>query len=573
MFSPKFEFSGTFSLYKPSEYESNHYVEIYLGTSNKLDKKHNDVYHKEISISDTNNINHEFIFYNKIENDSAICIDLFATVVNHCMKKTIVRIATATIFIKDIKLHTFKLYHHAANIHKADFIIEKFTDINHLMTTSTTDRSMESIESMIDHDLSETKLNIKGCDNFMNSIRLPPFMTRTKPIIGVSFFDFNNLSFDDNIISEWLNNACHRHNIKIDNFISMTNNDNDKHLVGEILSTVCTIYSNSCTYVGDFVWDGKIKKITESFENIGVTLSGDCEDLTYGILQVYNYIHNRTMNRWKKSNVDALTDVSRRYTCVATLGEVTQPSVNHIHQQSKQAHMWCMLIPKNYLNTHTIDNQLVPLLLEGTARVDPNISSKKSEIFKNIHINPPFQQLFHQQDMTFYKKIAHLYESQPLNGDKYRTMGYSVVSEKSIDKNEKAIYGIDMSKFISGNYRIWQHPKLNENVDKISKQILDYEHPSISINVKQIVQQTKQNDSIKYMDLLKLNLDEIKILNYTKGRKTIHECFFISIKKLSQQSIEKFIGSIKLAEIKVIDYSIHQEYNNILCIKLESYDE
>lgn len=559
--------SGHIELKNESDHETNHKIHIFVATPISYDKESNGVF--EHSIND-GPFKHTIHFTKAIAEETAICIDLFATVSNFRGAPAYTRIATATIPIRSLEeTQTIKMLHIIANVHKADVSLDTPCDMSKLDKVSISS-SMEPDESELviaEAIHADRKLTIKtvhGYDNFINRIRMVPFQTRTMAIPGPAYWDMKSLDVKDSALNQWLEDACHRHSITVADFSRLVANKGSSEgadgVVGAVLGTVCTLYPNTCTYVGDFVWDGKQKRNLDSYESIGTTGSGDCEDLAHGILQIFNAISNRNLNRFTYGPLDALTDVSHRYICVATLGEARKASLDNVFTSGQCAHMWAMLLPRHAIDQHIhVNDNDTCLMLEGTARVHPNISKSSPYTFAEIDVPEPFTRMNYVADMTFYNRVAHIYPSTPVNGT--RTFGYTVVSSKPIKKNALASYGVTMENMYSGNYSLWEHTKFNKATRKAIKKVMSFEHPQLHI----LKHHEPQCEHLKYL-----------INNLTKaspkiGPKTETDMFFVDSKLLSRAACDKFIRCISNSGINITHVSTRTEFNNVLCIKITGY--
>lgn len=561
----EFPFTCEISPYKTNKHEVDHFVHIFLGTYDKYDLLHNDIFvHR---LEDGNVIKHDFQFFNSIDPESSICIDLYATTKNYRDTPVIKRIGTLTLPLRQVDGSVQKMMHNASGTHKADVTISSklaFDNVRKFMIGAPIDidKTHRLIEDSIKNDLKETNKHIVGYNSFMKHIRLPPFQSRTIPLPGVSFWDLKSFDFDDDVLSQWLTSVLFRYNISLDEFSDLS----DDKIAGQILGSVCSLYANSCTYVSDFIWNGDSQKVIESYESIAETNSGDCEDLSAAIMVVFNKINQRQIKRQINGPLDKLTDISHKYVCVASLAEVTKPSVTHNASEGQQAHMFSMLLPANHMKIHSVEHDIQPLVLEGTARVHPNIDMMIPKSFRSFMVYEPFRRLNYIKSMDFYKRIAHVYPSKPVNNQ--RTYGYSICNETS--KGGKGVYGVRMTDFAAGNYRLWSHPEVTSETQIAVDRVMTFEHPSVALKTTKL-NKHDEREVVDETDYFKFKLDKL-VKPRTTGRRLIHDVFFVSIHDLSQRVVDRFVSSLIDSEIKLVEYSFNLEYGNVICVKLVTYD-
>lgn len=571
MFSSIFDIniSGNVKLHNESPNETNHVLRIFAGTTVEYDRKSNGVFQHDLKDGD---FKHSIHFTKALAGESAICFDLFATCSNYKGIPSCKRLATATIPVHAIEeKQTIKMLQLAAGrLHKADLSLDILCDMSRI--------DKVSISSSADHeeitrvlkkacfdDRQLTIKNVKGYDSFINRIRMVPWQTRTIAVPGPAYWDMKSLEITDSVLLQWLGDACHRSSTTVADFSKMVSEGAEGAsgtFVGSILGSVCTIYPNTCTYVGDFVWDGGVKMNFDSYESIGTTNTGDCEDLTHGILQIFNAINNRIINRFSYGPLDALTAVAHRYTCVATLGEATKGSADDVFESQKCAHMWATLLPRHAMNkhAHTIDNDTC-LLLEGTARVDPNINKIKSGLFADkMNETKLFSSMNFVTNMYFYTRVAHLYPSIPIG--KSRTFGYSVVSPTPIAKNTLAKFGVTMEDLYHGRYSLWQHDEFDKPTIEAIEKVMAHEYPVIHM----INTHETECENAKYL-IENLN----RYVQDPLDNKIESELYFINNTDLSRAACDNFINNVAQSGIHLTKVTSRVEFNNILCIRLSGY--
>lgn len=555
--------SGNITLQNESAHETDHKIHIFVGTSVDYDKHSNGVFQHNLVDGTFNHVLH---FTKAVEQGTAICVDLFATTSNFRGASACKRIATATIPIHSLQSsQTIPMLQNVIGVHKADMSLDTSCDLPKLDKVSIAS-SMEPdntelvLAEAVHEDRQKTIYTVRGYSQFINRIRMVPFQTRTVCVPGTAFWDMKTLDITDSALMQWLEDACHRHSTTVEDWSRLVKNGATDAVVGAVLGTVCTLYPNTCTYIGDFVWKGNKKLDFDSYESIGTTGSGDCEDLAHGMIQVFNAISDRITARFSYGPLDALTDVSHRYVCVAALGEANKASVDNVFASGGCAHMWAMLLPRHEIDTHThASEDDTCLLLEGTARVHPNIKEPMSRIFSQVYLPEQITRINYIEDMSFYTRVAHVYPSKPV--EKARTFGYTVVSPAPISKNELAVYGVTMDDMYRGKYALWKHTEFNKTTRKAIKKVMAFEHPHLHL----VEKHDTHCENEKYL----LNNLTKKMVNI--GPETETETFFVDTKDLSKSVCDKFVNNIDEAHIKITNVSTRVEFNNVLCIKLTGY--
>jgi len=289
-------------------------------------------------------------------------------------------------------------------------------------------------------------------------------------------------------------------------------NDSFRECASMIVEAACSVI-NSFEYISDWVPDARGRhKYCESFDEILVRRSGDCEDGAKGIIEILTAFRD---GAWEREMMKSVARVCRLYVSFGMLGMVDAPTIRAGRSQQYQAHMFMNWVPvttvRQWLTRdpagHTlataamhveewIGEPLRPWMTtldilngEGTGHVQPNVdpyervgsNQQRLELHLVSSAQPPFVDRMMRPSWlpngaphrTFYKMHVHAYTNA------FFERGESGVGSFTFINASTKHYGVPYDDAIKGRGTVSMRPHLalSPRLQRSLRSILNLEHP------------------------------------------------------------------------------------------------
>lgn len=361
---------------------------------------------------------------------------------------------------------------------------------------------------------------IKSKNAFIKRVHAPIFNGRESPMPGFAYL-MNSHSFRGDLLwyLHWYTNARKRIGIGEDEIIALVEkqfNINTAQIVEgfhTITLLLATLISSSVTcypYECDFYVEDGEQKAFESFDNVFVRKSGDCEDFGRGMHFVFStFCAMDIPDTSIYTGLLAIQNVGKLYLSGVVLGTVSQNSHGVSIMKTRQAHMYVQLFPVQQFTERikvvpdycmeqsdlpTIDTNVPPwtrelrvYTVEGTAPVQPFTSlmtmhadldvDKQSFEQRSARLPVPhgmvreYRPTWGVFEDPFYKTECHVYT------DYFIELGFGIGSFALYD-TKCNVYGVPMQKVLNMENTVFIPHQIitTEDVQAI-KTLLVYEHP------------------------------------------------------------------------------------------------
>jgi len=385
------------------------------------------------------------------------------------------------------------------------------------------------LDDYVNQEMSVFKQSWQPSHPFLRRVHAPLHYSRTTIVPGIAFWmtgPDGGIKTDEGWCEHWLEHVATRHEREIAWYerTIVSQFEQQTHLHQEfreccsmILEAACSVI-NSFEYISDWVPDIHGKKVyCESFDEIFVRKSGDCEDGSKGITEILQAFRD---GQWERPLMQQVQRVCRLYVDFGMLGMVDAPTIRHGVGQKFQAHMFMNWVPihhvENWLKRdrqgatllQEVDlgswrgtehqpwmDQLEILNGEGTGHVQPNIvpylrlshdQQRLESHFQNA-MTPPFLDRMLRPSWlpvgaphrTFYKMHVHAYTNA------FIKRGINVGAFTFFNQTTNQ-YGVPYDSVMSSKetISIRPHVRMSESLMKSMQSILALEHPMPHLHMK-----------------------------------------------------------------------------------------
>lgn len=346
-------------------------------------------------------------------------------------------------------------------------------------------------------------LTLEPSAEFLRRVHAPRHYARVAPLPGAAFWmGTPALKADEAWCAHWLKVVCRRHDRTTDWVTQSVVDQFDRvdaasDAFHEVCSMVCEAACgvvNSVAYVSDWVPSRGARLCCESFDEVFVRRSGDCEDGAKGIVEVLRCFQD---GAWTTPLLLAVQRVCGLYVPCGVLGMVNAPTVRNGAKQAFQAHMFMNWIPVDRFNAMAgIDappsrlpwtRHLRALNGEGTGHVDPSVRPYGAVAPELVEVErtarcqrlPPFVDRMLRPSILggggFYHMHAHLYTNELLRrGQTSAPAAFSFVR-----RSAPGFYGVAYADVMRGDedVALVPHRPLDEDVVSAIRHVLALEHP------------------------------------------------------------------------------------------------
>ena len=582
------KFNIQLDLHDQCEHENHQELHLYLAS---LTPDSTDYFKRDYEVIDATvkNISDITLSLNVNDNYSPIwlCCDLYSHLPNEQSTPCLTRIGSKTHYISNIQSKNLSLKIHSKNTFKNTAILGnhslkmeiKLSEIQHTIVKCNicnkikpdkhTKLIKEYIEKLHKAQRDTYNKNLKNLiipdtlalhnknakNKFTEIVNMPIYDSRYGKLPGISFW-INSTLID--ISDEWFHKQIYlslrRYSLTEDtvknlytshfvNFCQDKFRFDQKFLkLGYVLISIATSLINTYPYITDFIYQGGVKQTCESFDNIFVRETGDCEDLAKGIYQIISKLSTRDESKIKL--VKYISKIAQLYVPCGTLGEVNNTCKIAREDEHRQAHMWFMLIPRIFMDKHVLkkekpeyypwEKNLHPLVGEGTGYIETEPSNSNNaeltkltrESLRGLLQDPNIYEIENSSTEKtydhFYNSIIHLFTDYY-----YRTHNLYSFEFTPYKGNT---YAIDINSFckpvsyIDKELNFISHKILSDEKDVARvKQALCFMHPTPSLNTgsprSDILRyvETHSIDKLPDFKVLFENSIEILDLKYTSG--------------------------------------------------------
>jgi hypothetical protein len=420
-----------------------------------------------------------------------LCIILFVHIQNS-NKRTCKRIVGSSCILND---HAKKICMHKTNYYDTRDV-ENIAEIHFLK--SALDFNPNFKVPRVNFRINSLQKKFKACNEFVEKVKMPYYYHEfTQSLLpGSVFFAIpQEARVSEKIWISQFSKILDRASIRLPNIqnksIEQIPSDfSPLHWIADAITDVVNRYPYICD-------------IQESFDDIFLCQSGDCEDYAKGMMRVFLELKNSA----QKANSVFLKSVYKTikdYEPYAVLGSVLSQSYEkHIHSKNlkNQAHMFCILM--NNTKTHAIT-------LEGTAALSYTIRETPP-----LKLPAQFYQIYKFTDHDFYQRIVFLY-------DKF---GNSFL----ITDQKLQIYGVKYSEFMKNpsifgmqkDFEIEKHPNVNSFVRNILFKMQAPINLPIEINYNKVIACEVSHSTSTLVLIEKKNLSKSKIIEIYKQKKVL----------------------------------------------------
>ena len=339
---------------------------------------------------------------------------------------------------------------------------------------------------------------------FLDRVHAPRHYTRVAVLPGAAFWMAPPaLEADEAWCAHWLRLVCRRHEhepawltLAVETQFDRLDAASDAfHEVCSLICEAACAVVNSVSYISDWVPRRGTRRCCESFDELFVRKSGDCEDGAKAIVEVLRCFQDGV---WETPLMRAVQRVCALYVPCGVLGMVDAKTVRDGQEQDYQAHMFMNWIPAARFDGMTEEPATIAHLPwtrhlrvlhgEGTGHVDPTTQSfaavapeiaAAEGLMSKLPALPAFVDRMRRLSVTgavgFYHMHVHLYTDELLR----RGRSAAPAAFSFVRRSAPGRFGVAYDDVMRGDSDVVLRPHLPLGGKVLSaiRQVLAMEHP------------------------------------------------------------------------------------------------